>query len=193
MTASTTPQPTTHAPAPGSQLRAITALAAIVTLAAVSVGVAAGATVDQWLTYLLVVGLIIWIGGAITGQILLAHALDRDAQAALALVGQIMWIVPRVYVPLGTIAVAAGLTLAVRQDLDLAAGWILIPTALYAATAVLGTTVSAPGYVRLARLAERAGPTDPSYRRGLLRLAWLNRTELALVLLALLLLVTRPF
>lgn len=70
---------------------------------------------------------------------------------------------------------------------------MLVPTALYALTAVLGTTVSAPGYVRLARLAGRTGPLDPAYRAGLLRLAWLNRIELALVLLALLLVVTRPF
>lgn len=193
MTASSTDRPAAGTGPAQGQLRALAVVAAAVAVAALAFGAAAGATLDQWLTYLLVVGLVVWVGGAITGQILLAHALDRDGSQALSLVGQIMWIVPRVYVPVGTVAVAAGIALAVRQGLDLTAGWILMPVALYVATAILGTTVSAPGYVRLARLAERTGPADPRYRHGLLRLAWLNRSELALVLLALLLLITRPF
>lgn len=180
---------------PGSSARPALTLVIVTAVLVLVLGVALGATITEWLLFGLAAGLILWVGGAITGQVLLAHLLATGtSRQVLTLVRQIMWIVPRLYVPAGTIGVACGLALVARGDLGFGHVWVWLPTALYVATAAAGTAISAPGYTRLIRLAagSEATPDTVRWRRDLMRLAWLNRVELAAVVLALLLIIVRP-
>lgn len=74
-----------------------------------------------------------------------------------------------------TVLLGCGLGLVAVTGGDYTRPEVLIPLALYGATAAAGSAISAPGYVRLIRLAERAGPDAPEVRRRLLPLAWVNR------------------
>lgn len=150
---------------------------------AVIAGAVVGLSVEQWLVYGIAVSLVLWLGGAVSGQILLARLLDRDAEGeeTTAYLRQLLWIIPRVYVPLGFVAVGCGVALIVLTGADPLAPAILIPILLYVVTAVAGSAISAPGYIRLLRANER-GLSREEFRRKLLPLAWVNRTELGLVL-----------
>lgn len=139
--------------------------------------------VEQWLVFGLAASVVVWVGGAISGQLILARILDTaGGSEVLTYLRQLLWIIPRIYVPAGFLALACGLGLAARTDVAFTSAQVVVPVALYTMTAVAGAAISAPGYVRLVRLADRAGPDHPDIRRRLQPLAWLNRVELTLVL-----------
>ena len=154
----------------------------LVVLSAATTGLLVGLLPIQWLVYGLGLSLVLWVGGAVSGQILLARLLDRDVEGdeTAAYLRQLLWIIPRFYVPLGFVAVGCGAALVLLTGANPLAPAILIPFALYLLTAVAGSAISAPGYVRLLR-AHSAGLSQSEFRRRLLPLAWLNRVELALV------------
>lgn len=173
------PAPTRATP----QLRQIGATAAAGSLLAVATGVVAGLGWEQWLVFGLAASVVVWVGGAISGQLILARLLDTaGGSEVLTYLRQLLWIIPRIYVPAGFLALACGLGLAARTDVAFTSAQVVVPVALYTMTAVAGAAISAPGYVRLVRLADRAGPDHPDIRRRLQPLAWLNRVELTLVL-----------
>lgn len=140
-------------------------------------------SLQSWLVFGLGASLVLWVGGAVSGQVLLARLLDRaSGQQVLDYLRQLLWIIPRMYVPLGFVALGCGLALVATTGTTFTQPAVIGPLALYLLTAVAGAAVSAPGYVRLIRLAETQGPDDPAVRRRLLPLAWVNRVELALVI-----------
>lgn len=150
-------------------------------------------TPDALLLLLLVVSLVVWVGGALTGQLWMARAQHRgDAAFAAGLVPWLLWTIPRVYIPASLIAVAAGSVLALRHGVALTTPWVLFPLLVYAATVVTGTVYSLPEYRRLAALAGQRDPRDPELQRRIATAAWVNRVELLLVLLGLAGLITRP-
>ncbi|RKN48440.1 hypothetical protein [Micromonospora endolithica] len=166
----------------GRQLSQIALTAAVTVALAVVTGVSAGLNLTQWLSYGLAVSLVLWVGGAVSGQILLARLLDRGTgEQVLDYLRQLLWIIPRVYVPLGFVAVACGLALVTHTGESYLQPRVLIPLALYVLTAIAGSAISAPGYLKLLRLADQHGPDHPAVRQRLQPLAWLNRIELALV------------
>ncbi|OJY40274.1 MAG: hypothetical protein BGP03_00175 [Pseudonocardia sp. 73-21] len=155
----------------------------LVTLAlAVAVGLVVGVTATQWLALGVGGSLVLWVGGAISGQVLMARLLDGgDGRRVLDYLRLLMWIIPRFYVPLGLVALGCGLGLVVQAGASFGSPVVAVPLGLYLVTAVAGSAVSAPGYLRLMTFASTHGPDHPDVRRRLLRLAWLNRVELGLV------------
>ncbi|MCG7418200.1 hypothetical protein MHY30_11860 [Microbacterium sp. ACRRU] len=166
-----------------SQQAQVSLVGVAVTILAAAAGAAVGLSVQQWLIYAIALSLVLWLGGAVSGQILLARLLDRDVEGreTAAYLRQLLWIIPRIYVPLGFVAVGCGVALIVLTGANPLAPAILVPILLYIVTAVAGSAISAPGYIRLLRANER-GLSRDEFRRALLPLAWVNRTELALVL-----------
>jgi hypothetical protein len=165
-----------------SQGRQIAATAGVAVVLAAGTGLLAGLSVRAWLVFGLVLGLVIWVGGAISGQVLLARLLDRAAgQEVLNYLRLLLWIIPWLYVPIGMVGVGCGIALLVVTGVPFAQPLVIVPLALYGLTAVAGAVFSAPGYVRLIRFAEIHGADDPRVRQRLLPLAWLNRVELTLV------------
>lgn len=168
----------------GTQLRQVLVVGVAVLALAAGTGWLAGLDARRWLVLGLGAALVLWVGGAVSGQILLARLLDRDADGRQVLdyLRQLLWIIPRFYVPLGFVALGCGLGLVAVTGTGFATPAVLVPLGLYLLTAIAGSAISAPGYVRLVRLAETAGADHPDVRRRLLPLAWVNRAELALVL-----------
>lgn len=166
-----------------SQQAQLSLVGALTLLLVPIAGLLVGMTILHWLIFAIALSLVLWVGGAVSGQILLARLLDRDMTGAetSAYLRQLLWIIPRVYVPLGIIAVGCGILLVSMTGADPLSPAISIPFVLYAVTAVAGSVVSAPGYRNLLRANEN-GLSREDFRRKLLPLAWINRSELALVL-----------
>lgn len=173
------------APAPrtSSQLLAVLVCGAPTVIGAALTGRAIDLTVQQWLGTVMATALALWVGGAVSGQIVLARLLDgQRPDEVTRYLRQLLWLIPRFYVPLGLLAVGIGCYLVATGPAAFSDPAVYVPLALYAVTSVAGSGISAPGYVRLLRrLARDEDIAAPANRRTLLGLAWLNRVELTLV------------
>jgi uncharacterized membrane protein len=135
---------------------------------------------------ILFLAIVVWIGGAITGQIMLARARDDDVLVVL-LVEEVRWLITRVYIPSATIAFLSGLGLAIVTGTPLTAWYVAFPLVLYVVLALMGGAYSLPEYNRLLEAADQHGiavVSDPEWNNRLWTTAWLNRVELALFALA---------
>lgn len=173
------------APASRSSAQSLAVLlcGGLAVIAVALTGWGVGLSVQQWLGTAMATALTLWVGGAVSGQIVLARLLDGQRPAEVTrYLRQLLWLIPRFYVPLGVLAVGAGCYLVATGPAAFSDPAVYIPLALYAITSVAGSGISAPGYVRLLRRLE--GDEDiatPANRGTLLGLAWLNRLELILV------------
>jgi hypothetical protein len=123
------------------------------------------------------------VGGAVTGQIVLARLLDTGATSqAMEVTRALLRIIPAFYVPASCVALGSGVSLAPIHDIDVLGPAFLIPVMLVVLTSVVGATVSAPGYSALLRAGEAEGVDHPDVRARMTRLLWVNRIELVLVL-----------
>ncbi len=171
-------------PPPPTRERTAIWLCTLTTLAAfVVTSTLSRFSLEQVLVAAIGISLALWVGGAVSGQILLARALDIAPPAHVTIyLRQLLWIIPRVYVPLGVVAVGAGLYLVAQQPSAWADPAVIIPLALYVVTAIAGSAISAPGYIRIVRQLKRDEDIAlEDNRRRLVVLAWVNRTELVLV------------
>jgi hypothetical protein len=131
-------------------------------------------------------GLALWVGGAVTGQVMMARAKARkDYRTVVVLTREVSWIIPRVYIPVGVLAIASGLALVVLTGTSFFAWWVVLPILVYLGIVVMGSAYSLPEYGRLNRMFAERGERDPEAHRRLTRAAWVNRIELAIVALAL--------
>jgi hypothetical protein len=142
--------------------------------------------VEAVLWFLFAVGLALWVGGAVTGQVMMARAKARkDRGLMVGLTREVAWIIPHLYIPVGIVGIGAGLALLFLTGTGLFAWWVLFPLAVYLGIIVMGSVYSLPEYGRLNRMFAERGENDPEAHRRLMRAAWVNRIELAIVLLAL--------
>jgi hypothetical protein len=131
-------------------------------------------------------GLALWVGGAVTGQVMMARAKARKDDAMVAgLTEQVSWIIPRVYIPVGIVGIAAGVALAVLSGVSFLSWWVLLPVLVYLGIIVMGSAYSLPEYGRLNRMFAERGEHDHETHRRLVRAAWVNRAELVIVAVAL--------
>jgi uncharacterized membrane protein len=143
-------------------------------------------TLDTLLLALMACGLVIWVGGAITGQIWMFYAGQRgDFALRAALIPYINWIIRYIYIPLAATAFICGLVLAWRNGIPFTTPWILFPIIVFVATVITGSFYSLPEYSRLVHLLRTGDGRDQMLQRRITIAAWVNRIELLLVLIGL--------
>lgn len=139
-------------------------------------------TIQQLLLLILLTGLGVWIGGAISLQVLIARAqLRNEYTQTITLMRQILWIVTRLFVPIGMLGVLAGVGLVFVTDAQFSDTYVFLPLLLYLMIALVGTFFSFPEYQRLDKLAQERGDDDMEVQQRLNRAAWVNRIELVIV------------
>lgn len=137
---------------------------------------------DHILVSLLAVSLILWVGGAVTGQIWMFRARTLgDMTFTATLVPYINWIIRRIYVPAAATAFSSGMILAWRSGVPFTTPWLLFLIVVFLATIAVGSSYSLPEYARLAAQAQD-NSQDPALHRRIATAAWVNRVELLLVL-----------
>lgn len=140
----------------------------------------------QALWFSFAMGLALWVGGAVTGQILMARAKARgDGRTMVALTREVAWIIPRVYIPVGLVAIGAGVLLVFLSGVGFFSWWVLLPLLVYLGIVVMGSVYSLPEYGKLNKMFAERGEGDPEAHRRLTRAAWVNRVELVIVSAAL--------
>jgi len=164
------------------ETRALLVLAVLVIGLGAVAGSIYGLSTTQWLVLALSTSLVVWVGGAISGQVILARLLDKGrSEQVLDFTRVLLLIIPVFYVPVSLVALGCGVALIAIHGVAFWSPQVVIPLALYLMASVAGGAISAPGYTRLIRFAEANGPEHPDVRRRLVPLAWLNRIELSLV------------
>ncbi len=129
----------------------------------------------------LFLSLVVWVGGAITGQFMLARArARRDNVQVVLLVEQVRWLITHVYIPAGAVAFVSGVGLALATGTPLTAWYVVLPLLMYVGLAFMGGLYSLPEYTRLVKAAGERGVSDPEWHQRLWKAAWVNRIELAL-------------
>lgn len=143
-------------------------------------------TFVELLIVLLVLSLILWVGGAITGQIMLVRArVIHDTTFAANLIPMVRWLITTIYIPAAATAFTSGLVLAYLNDVSFTTPWLLFLILVFMATVIMGSVYSLPEYKRLTQVLNERGPQDAGLQHRLTVAAWLNRLELSLVVIGL--------
>lgn len=136
--------------------------------------------------FVFVMGLALWVGGAVTGQVMVARAMIfKDHRMVVSLTREIAWIIPRLYIPAGLCAIFAGCILILLTEVSFLSWWVVLPIIVYAGIVVMGSAYSLPEYRKLNKLFSERGERDSEARRRLHKAAWVNRVELVIVVAAL--------
>lgn len=150
-------------------------------------------TLNEFLLVLLMLSLMIWVGGALTGQIWMFRAgLHGDVATRAILLPQINWIIRYVYIPMAATAFMSGILLAWRNDIPWTTPWLLFPVVVFLATILVGSIYSLPEYARLVQHLRQGKPQDSNWQRRIEVAAWVNRVELLLVIVGLIGLIVQP-
>lgn len=143
-------------------------------------------TFHELLFVLFASSLVLWLGGAITGQLMLARSrVLHDVTFAARLIPMVRWLITTIYIPAATTAFASGLLLAYRNGVSFTTPWLLFLIVVFVVTVIIGSVYSLPEYQRLTKVLNERGPQDKDLQRRLTVAAWLNRAELCLVVLGL--------
>jgi len=147
----------------------------------------------ELLVFLHVFGSIVWIGVGMTGHALLVWSDRRDQhEFAATLSMAIKWIeLPAlVFGPL--LLVVTGVALVLDGPWGFGDTWVLVGLGGYAAALVFGGVFQAPGTKRVNALLAERGPDDPEVIALGRRLNALMWPELAILLVVLLAMTTKP-
>jgi uncharacterized membrane protein len=147
--------------------------------------------VYQLLVYLHILGGVLWVGGAVYGQVL-AISVNRasDPTDLPRMVGHIEAVATRVFVPASLLVIITGVVMTL-QAWSFGQLWIAVAVALWVLSAAAGLYVG-PGIKRTRELFDAEGPESAAARALLQRLFLVSRLELLSFAVIIALMVFKP-
>jgi len=146
----------------------------------------------QLLLYVHIISAVIWVGGAVTIQLLAVLVSRSDEPEGLArLVRNFEWIGLRVFTPAGVLLFLAGAGMTF-QLWSFSQPWIAISVALWLLSALAGALYLGPRAKRVSQLFETEGPGSTDGRALLDRLFLVSRLELVSFAIIIALMVFKP-
>lgn len=148
---------------------------------------------EGWL-FLHVLAIVVWVGGAIGLQIQAVRAERSNEPGRVAtLAHESEWIGFRVFMPASLIALASGI-LMVAQDGGWTFGepWILVGLGALAVSFLIGALYLGPESGRIGTLTTEHGAEHPEVQRRIRRVFAVSRAELALLVLVIADMATKP-
>lgn len=138
---------------------------------------------------LAIFGMIVWVGGATTSQIVIARAWSKDEdEEALRFASTVRWLIVRVYIPASVVLGVAGVVLVWSYG-AWGEPYVWLSVVVWLIPVVLGASYSLPGYRTLDAGIAQGQTTDPALQRRFRELVMVNRIELAIVYLTIALVV----
>lgn len=133
--------------------------------------------------FLHVLAVIVWVGGGVLFQVLLARTkrLGPDAMATFTQAGE--WTSTRIFMPASFAALGSGIWLVVDGPWSFADTWITLGLIGFAISAINGSANLGPTSKKMKELIADKGPADPGVQRLARRLDVAGRIDL-LVLIA---------
>lgn len=136
---------------------------------------------------------IVWIGGGVTMQFLVARTQARGPSAMAGLGKDIDWIGMRVFMPASGILLIAGILMIVMFD---AWSWtdpyIVIGLLGFVATFITGSMFLGPTSKKLGQVVEERGPEDPEVMALGKKLTTVSRIDLVVLIIVVWAMVYKP-
>jgi uncharacterized membrane protein len=141
-----------------------------------------------------VVGAVVWVGGGTLLTVLALLAERRQDPVELATIArQAAFVGERIFAPTGVIVFAMGIAMMINGDLDWGQFWVIAGLIGYASTFLTGLTVLSPNAKRVAALLEAKGPAAPETQAAIARILLIARVDIAVLLLVVVDMATKPF
>ena len=141
-----------------------------------------------------VLGAVIWVGGGVT---IMIHAI-RGQRAYLpedivTVAKQAAFMGEKVFAPVGLVTFLMGIAMMINTNLGWGHFWIVAGLIGYATTFVVGIAILSPMAKKIDESAEKNGPTHPETIALIERIMFLARFDVAVLMLVVLDMVTKPF
>jgi uncharacterized membrane protein len=141
-----------------------------------------------------VTAVVIWIGG---GALLTLFGLlaerSSDGEQLVAIARMAAFAGERIFAPAGLVVVAMGIAMVLDAHLGFGHFWIIFGLLGFLATFLIGVGVLAPASKKVSALIAERGPSDPEVQAQINRLLLIARADIAMLLLVVVDMVTKPF
>ena len=140
-----------------------------------------------------VLAAIVWVGGAITVNIVGTRVVASGDGAQLTRFGRdAEWLGTRVYRPSALLVLLFGVLAVLRSHLGFGHAWVIFGLVGIVITAVTGSAFLGPELKRIADIGEHRGVDDPEVARRTSRLIGVARIDLVVLLLVVIDMVLKP-
>lgn len=140
-----------------------------------------------------VLAAVVWVGGAVTVNILGTRvAAARDGQALAAYGRNTEWVGTHVYMPSSIIVLVFGIFTVIKGGFGFWQGWIIFGIAGIVITALTGSLFLGPELKRIAGIVESRGAEDPEAIERSTRLIRIGRIDLLILILVVIDMVLKP-
>ena len=151
----------------------------------------------NWFTFFLTVHVtfvVIWIGGGAMLTILGLLAERRsDGEELVTIARQAAFVGQRIFAPAGIIVVVMGIAMIENAGFGYGHFWVIFGLLGFLSTFVTGVGVLGPMAKKAAVVVEAHGPNAPESKAAISRLLLIARADIALLLLVVVDMITRPF
>jgi len=187
----------TVAPAERRSSGQLTAVIGLVVLALILVFAFDSAWYGHWyaLFRVLHVGVaVFWVGGGLLLTILgLKAERSDDPNEVVTLARWAAWVGERLFAPAGGVVLALGIAMMINTDWGWGKFWVDAGLVGYAFSMVIGMAVLSPLAKKIAELSESKGATAPETLAAVSRILLVARFDVAVLLLVVADMVTKPF
>jgi uncharacterized membrane protein len=152
-------------------------------------------TVDAYtgLKFVHVLAAIIWVGGAVSANILGTRISRTNDGDRLAVFGRdTEWLGTHVYLPASLTVLVFGILTALKGHYSFSQAWLIIGIVGIVLTSITGSAFLGPELKRIAALIETNGTNDPGVIARTKRLIVVGRIDLVVLLIVVFAMVTKP-
>ena len=147
----------------------------------------------ELLKFVHVVMAIIWVGGAITIQVLAFRILKTNDPIRLSnLTGDAGVLGERLFAPASGILVIMGVLMVLDSGWDFSDTWIVIGIALYVVSVVIGAAFLSPLSEKITAGLSAGGPPDAALQEQIKKVVMLSRIDLVILVLVVADMVIKP-
>jgi uncharacterized membrane protein len=137
---------------------------------------------------------VVWVGGGVLLVILaLLAQRTNDPDQLVTVARQAAFAGERIFAPAGLIVFLMGIAMMINTNFGWGKFWVVLGLVGYAATFITGIAVLAPLARKINAVSDERGPTDPEAIALINRILLIARFDIALLLIVVLDMVTKPF
>jgi uncharacterized membrane protein len=142
--------------------------------------------------FLHVLSVIVWVGGGIMFQILLARARKAGPESTAEFNRHAEWTSQRVFMPASFAALISGVVTVIVGSYDWADAWIAIGFVGFFLSAINGMAILGPTAKKMKAVVEERGPNDPVAAHMARRLDLFGKVDLVVLIAVVFDMIVKP-
>jgi uncharacterized membrane protein len=137
----------------------------------------------ELLLFVHVLAAVVWIGGALSLQLLAIRAeRSPDGGRVANIATEAEWVGSRIFLPASIVLLLAGIGLTLEGDWGFTTLWVLLGLIAYGLSALSGSLFLGPESGRIGKMIAEVGPQDPEVIARIKRIFLVSRIELVVLL-----------